>query len=216
MNVNSLDDRLIGSFGIVGGSIAAATGAALGLKRTTGGVAVAYFGDGAMNQGYVYECLNFCKVLDLPLVLVCENNGYGEYTAFRSVTAGELRERAEVMGVPTETIDGMSVWTVRDAPRRAIDHARGGNGPTFIEALTYRFVGHSRSDPGAYRPDGELDHWRERDPITVLAAQLVSDGVVEARLDDVRREVADELERMREQGLAAPWPTELTAREFKD
>ena len=216
MNVNSPGDRLIGSFGIVGGSIAAATGAALALKRTTGGVAVAYFGDGAMNQGYVFECLNFCKVLELPLVLVCENNGYGEYTAFRSVTAGELRERAEVMGVPTETIDGMSVWTVRDAARRAIDHARGGNGPAFVEALTYRFVGHSRSDPGAYRPDGELDRWRERDPIMVLAAQLASEGVDEPRLDGVRREVADELERMREQGLAAPWPTELTAHEFKD
>ena len=216
MNVNSPGDRLIGSFGIVGGSIAAATGAALALKRTTGGVAVAYFGDGAMNQGYVFECLNFCKVLELPLVLVCENNGYGEYTAFRSVTAGELRERAEVMGVPTETIDGMSVWTVRDAARRAIDHARGGNGPAFVEALTYRFVGHSRSDPGAYRPDGELDRWRERDPIMVLAAQLASEGVDEPRLDGVRREVADELERMREQGLAAPWPNELTAREFKD
>ena len=216
MNVNSPGDRLIGSFGIVGGSIAAATGAALALKRTTGGVAVAYFGDGAMNQGYVFECLNFCKVLELPLVLVCENNGYGEYTAFRSVTAGELRERAEVMGVPTETIDGMSVWTVRDAARRAIDHARGANGPAFVEALTYRFVGHSRSDPGAYRPDGELDRWRERDPITVLAVQLASEGVDEARLDGVRREVADELADMREQGLAAPWPTELTAREFKD
>ena len=216
MNVNSPGDRLIGSFGIVGGSIAAATGAALALKRTTGGVAVAYFGDGAMNQGYVFECLNFCKVLELPLVLVCENNGYGEYTAFRSVTAGELRERAEVMGVPTETIDGMSVWTVRDAARRAIDHARGGNGPAFVEALTYRFVGHSRSDPGAYRPDGELDRWRERDPIMVLAAQLASEGVDEPRLDGVRREVADELERMREQGLAASWPTELTAHEFKD
>ena len=111
MNVNSPADRLIGSFGIVGGSIAAATGAALALKRTTGGVAVAYFGDGAMNQGYVFECLNFCQVLKLPLVFVCENNGYGEYTAFRSVTAGEIRARAEVMDVPAETIDGMSVWT---------------------------------------------------------------------------------------------------------
>jgi TPP-dependent pyruvate/acetoin dehydrogenase alpha subunit len=120
------------------------------------------------------------------------------------------------MGVPTETIDGMSVWTVRDAARRAIDHARGGNGPAFVEALTYRFVGHSRSDPGAYRPDGELDRWRERDPITVLAGQLASEGVDEARLDGIRREVADELERMREQGLAAPWPTALAAREFKD
>jgi acetoin:2,6-dichlorophenolindophenol oxidoreductase subunit alpha len=216
MNVNSPRDRLIGSFGIVGGSIAAATGAALGLKKTTGGVAVAYFGDGAMNQGYVFECLNFCQVLELPLVLVCENNGYGEYTDFRSVTAGELTDRAKVMGVPTETIDGMSVWAVREAARRAIDHARSGDGPAFLEALTYRFVGHSRSDPGAYRPDGELDRWRERDPITVLAAQLAAEGIGEARLEEIRREMTGELERMREQGLAAPWPAELTAREFKD
>jgi TPP-dependent pyruvate/acetoin dehydrogenase alpha subunit len=216
MNVNAPDKGLIGSFGIVGGSIAAATGAALGLKRTTGGVAVAYFGDGAMNQGYVFECLNFCKVLELPLVLVCENNGYGEYTAFRSVTAGEIRGRAEVMGVPAETIDGMSVWTVREAAGRAVEHARSGNGPAFLEALTYRFVGHSRSDPGAYRPEGELDRWRERDPITVLGGQLAAEGVEETRLEGIRDEVAAELERMRADGLAADWPGPLTPREFRD
>lgn len=216
MNVNSPNDRLIGSFGIVGGSIAAATGAALALKRTTGGVAVAYFGDGAMNQGYVFECLNFSKVFDLPLVLVCENNGYGEYTPFRAVTAGEIRTRAEVMEVPAETIDGMSVWTVREAAERAVAHARGGNGPVFIEALTYRFVGHSRSDPGAYRPDGELDRWRERDPIAVLRAQLEAEGVDAAELDEIERDMTERLERMRVDGLAAPFPTELSAREFKD
>jgi TPP-dependent pyruvate/acetoin dehydrogenase alpha subunit len=216
MNVTSPADRLIGSFGIVGGSIAAATGAALALERTTGGVAVAYFGDGAMNQGYVFECLNFCQVLRLPLVLVCENNGYGEYTPFRSVTAGEIRARAEVMDVPAETVDGMSVWTVRDAAARALAHARGGNGPAFVEALTYRFVGHSRSDPGAYRPEGELDEWRTRDPIAVLRAQLEVEGVNAAGLDELERETADELEQMRERGLAAPFPTELSDREFKD
>jgi acetoin:2,6-dichlorophenolindophenol oxidoreductase subunit alpha len=216
MNVNSPEDRLIGSFGIVGGSIAAATGAALALKRTTGGVAVAYFGDGAMNQGYVFECLNFCKVLELPLVLVCENNGYGEYTPFRSVTAGEIRARAEVMDVPAETIDGMSVWTVREAAERAVAHARVGNGPWFVEALTYRYVGHSRSDPGAYRPDGELEQWRARDPIVVLRAQLQAEGVDAGDLDEIEHEMSTRLERMRESGLAAPFPTELTAREFKD
>ena len=216
MNVNSPGDRLIGSFGIVGGSIAAATGAALALKRTTGGVAVAYFGDGAMNQGYVFECLNFCQVLKLPLLLVCENNGYGEYTPFRSVTAGEIRARAEVMEVPAETIDGMSVWTVRAAAARALTHVREGNGPAFVEALTYRFVGHSRSDPGAYRPEGELEDWMGRDPIVILRAQLEAEGVDAARLVELERESADELERMREHGLAAPFPTELTAREFKD
>jgi len=216
MNVNSPGDRLIGSFGIVGGSIAAATGAALALKRTTGGVAVAYFGDGAMNQGYVFECLNFCQVLELPLVLVCENNGYGEYTPFRSVTAGEIRARAEAMGVPAETVDGMSVWTVREAAERAVAHARAGNGPAFVEALTYRFVGHSRSDPGAYRPEGELEQWRARDPIVVLRAQLETEGVGAADLDELERDVTEELEHMRESGLAAPFPTALTSREFKD
>jgi acetoin:2,6-dichlorophenolindophenol oxidoreductase subunit alpha len=216
MNVNSLADRLIGSFGIVGGSIAAATGAALALSRTTGGVAVAYFGDGAMNQGYVFECLNFAQVQKLPLVLVCENNGYGEYTAYRDVTAGEIRARAEVMEVPAETIDGMSVWTVREAAARALEHARSGEGPAFIEAITYRFVGHSRSDPGAYRPHGELDDWRARDPIVVLRAQLEADGATPAALDDLERDVAAQLEQMRERGLAAPFPTALVTSEFQD
>jgi TPP-dependent pyruvate/acetoin dehydrogenase alpha subunit len=216
MNVTSPDDRLIGSFGIVGGSIAAATGAALALKRTTGGVAVAYFGDGAMNQGYVFECLNFAQVFRLPIVLVCENNGYGEYTPFRSVTAGEIRARAEVMGVTAETIDGMSVWTVREAAGTAVAHARAGDGPVFVEALTYRFVGHSRSDPGAYRPEGELDQWRERDPIVILRAQLAAEGTDEGELDEIESEMSERLERMRADGLAAPFPTELHAREFKE
>jgi TPP-dependent pyruvate/acetoin dehydrogenase alpha subunit len=216
MNVNAPDDRLIGSFGIVGGSIAAATGAALALKRTTGGVAVAYFGDGAMNQGYVFECLNFCQVLKLPLVLVCENNGYGEYTPFQSVTAGEIRARAEVMEVPAETIDGMRVWAVRDAAARALGHARAGNGPAFIEALTYRFVGHSRSDPALYRPEGELDEWKTRDPILLLRAQLEAEGVAASRLEELERELNEELDRMRESALAAPFPTDLATREFKD
>ena len=216
MNVTSPDDRLIGSFGIVGGSIAAATGAALALKRTTGGVAVAYFGDGAMNQGYVFECLNFAQVFRLPIVLVCENNGYGEYTPFRSVTAGEIRARAEVMGVTAETIDGMSVWTVREAAGTAVAHARAGDGPVFVEALTYRFVGHSRSDPGAYRPEGELDRWRERDPIVILRAQLAAEGTDEGELDEIESEMSERLERMRADGLAAPFPTELHAREFKE
>jgi acetoin:2,6-dichlorophenolindophenol oxidoreductase subunit alpha len=216
MNVASPADRLIGSFGIVGGSIAAATGAALALKRTTGGIAVAYFGDGAMNQGYVFECLNFAQVLKLPLLLVCENNRYGEYTPFESVTAGEIRGRPESMGVPAETVDGMSVWEVRDAAARAITHVRAGDGPAFVEALTYRYVGHSRSDPGAYRPDGELDEWRARDPIVLLRAQLEEDGLGGSALDAVEQDVSDQLEQMRERGLAAPFPSGLSANEFKD
>ena len=216
MNIVDPEHGVLGCYGIVGGSIAAATGAALALKRTTGGVAVAYFGDGAMNQGYVFECLNFCQVLKLPLLLVCEINGYGEYTPFRSVTAGEIRSRAEVMDVPAETIDGMSVWTVRQAAARALAHARGGNGPAFVEALTYRFVGHSRSDPGHYRPEGELDDWRTRDPIVRLRTQLEAEGVEANVLDELEQDLNEQLEQMRERGLAAPFPNDLPAHEFND
>jgi TPP-dependent pyruvate/acetoin dehydrogenase alpha subunit len=216
MNVTSPKDRLIGSFGIVGGSIAAATGAALALRRT-GGVAVAFFGDGAMNQGYFFECLNFCKVRSLPIVLVCENNGYGEYTPFQDVTAGELRARAEVMGVPAETIDGMEVWTVRETAARAVAEARSGAGPFFVEAITYRYVGHSRSDPGKYRPEGELDRWRERDPLLVAAALLRDElGMSADELERLRADVEAELERIEAAALAAPFPTEVGVPEFNE
>jgi TPP-dependent pyruvate/acetoin dehydrogenase alpha subunit len=214
MNVTSPSDRLIGSFGIVGGSIAAATGAALALKRS-GGVAVAYFGDGATNQGYFFECLNFCQVLRLPIVLVCENNGYGEYTAFEEVTAGPIRARAEVMEVPAETIDGMAAWETRAAAQRATEHARSGGGPYFVEAITYRFVGHSRSDPGKYRPDGELERWRERDPLVVLRSRLEGEGVASEAIDEIDSSVAEQLVRIEERGLAAPFPEPRELAEFK-
>jgi len=215
MNVTSPKDRLIGCFGIVGGSIAAATGTGLALRRT-GGVAVAYFGDGTVNQGYFPECLNFCKVLNLPVVFVCENNGYGEYTPFQSVTAGEIRARAEVMEVPAETIDGMSVWTVRETAQRAVEHARSGAGPYFVEAITYRFVGHSRSDPGAYRPEGELDTWLQRDPLVVLRARLQEDGVEAAQLDEIDAQIAEQLAEHERRGLDAPFPEPRELSEFKD
>jgi TPP-dependent pyruvate/acetoin dehydrogenase alpha subunit len=214
MNVTSPSDGFIGSFGIVGGSIAAATGAALALKRF-GGVAVAYFGDGATNQGYFFECLNFCQVKRLPIVLVCENNGYGEYTPFEEVTAGPILARAEAMEVPAEQVDGMAVWETRAAAQRATEHARSGNGPYFVEAITYRFVGHSRSDPGKYRPEGELDRWRERDPLVVLRERLEKEGVEAAAIDEIEASVADELVQMEERGLAAPFPEPRALAEFK-
>jgi TPP-dependent pyruvate/acetoin dehydrogenase alpha subunit len=205
MNINSPSDRLVGSFGIVGGTIAAATGVGLALKRF-GGVAVCQFGDGAINQGYFYECLNFCAVLRLPVVFLCENNGYGEYTPFQDVTAGSIRARAEVMEVPAETIDGMSVVEVGAAAGRAVAHARAGGGPSFLEAITYRYVGHSRSDPGAYRPPGELDAWKERDPITRLRGELVDAGVDRAIVDEIDTSVQAQLREMERKGLEAPFP----------
>jgi len=205
MNVLSLDLGYVGSFGIVGGSIAAGTGLALSVKRT-GGVAVAYFGDGAANQGYFHECLNFCQVLKLPLLFVCENNGYGEYSATESVTAGPIAARAQAMGIATEVVDGMAIWTVREAAARAVAHARGGGGPYFLEALTYRFAGHSRSDPAKYRPAGELEHWMERDPLVLARTRLEAEGVPSAELDELEAGVAREIDEVERRALAAPWP----------
>ena len=213
MNINSPRDRLVGSFGIVGGTIAAATGVALALKRV-GGVAVCQFGDGAINQGYFHECLNFCAVLRLPVVFLCENNGYGEYTPFQDVTAGAIRARAEAMEVPAETVDGMSAIEVRAAAARAVTHARAGGGPYFIEAITYRYVGHSRSDPGAYRPPGELDAWKERDPIPRLRGELLDAGVEKEDVTTVDDEIGAMLEAMRRTGLEAPFPEPRPTSEF--
>jgi acetoin:2,6-dichlorophenolindophenol oxidoreductase subunit alpha len=213
MNINAPAHRLVGSFGIVGGTIAAATGVALALKRV-GGVAVCQFGDGAINQGYFYECLNFCTVMRLPIVFLCENNGYGEYTPFQDVTAGAITARPQAMGVPAETVDGMSVVAVRAAADRAVAHARAGAGPYFLEAVTYRYVGHSRSDPGAYRPPGELEVWKERDPIPRLRGELVDAGVGEPAIDAIHGEIDTLLEQIERRGLEAPFPEPRPTAEF--
>jgi TPP-dependent pyruvate/acetoin dehydrogenase alpha subunit len=178
-------------------------------------VAVCQFGDGAINQGYFHECLNFCAVQRLPVVFLCENNGYGEYTPFQDVTAGTIRSRAEAMEVLAETIDGMSVVDVRAAAGRALAHARAGGGPYFLEAITYRYVGHSRSDPGKYRPPGELDTWKERDPIPRLRRELEHAGVQPASLDTIDAQVAASLEEMERNGLAAPFAEPRATREFR-
>jgi TPP-dependent pyruvate/acetoin dehydrogenase alpha subunit len=216
MNVIDLAHRLIGCFGIIGGSISAATGASLALQRT-GGVAVAFFGDGTTNHGYFHECLNFAAVRRLPVVYVCENNRYGEFTPFEDVTAGEIEARARTLGIESTTVDGMDVWAVRAAAEAAVERARDGAGPQFIQSLTYRFVGHSRSDPGAYRRPGELDEWKRRDPLIVARRRLRDEvGVAEDDLDGVDAAIEDQLERMVGAGLAAPYPDPLApVAEFK-
>ena len=205
MNVVDLEHGLIGSFGIIGGSMAAATGAALAL-RGRGAVAVAYFGDGSTNHGYFHECLNFGQVNRLPVVWICENNLYGEFTPWEQVTAGQIIDRPLAMGIDVRQVDGMDVFAVRNAAAAAVTRARQGDGPVFIEALTYRFVGHSRSDPGAYRVPGELDSWRERDPLVVAAATLRELGVSPEEIAGVDASVDDELDRVAERSLAAPYP----------
>jgi TPP-dependent pyruvate/acetoin dehydrogenase alpha subunit len=216
MNVIDLEHRLMGCYGIIGGSISAATGAALALRRA-GGVAVAFFGDGTTNHGYFHECLNFAKVNRLPVVYVCENNLYGEFTPWEDVTAGQIASRPEALDIQTVTIDGNDVREVRRAAADAVARARSGDGPVFIQALTYRFVGHSRSDPGTYRKPGELDAWKERDPLKVAARALEGLGASPEDLAEVRRDVDAELEAGIAAGLAAPYPaTGQLVREYKD
>ena len=218
MNVVDLEHGLVGCFGIVGGSIAAATGVALAFqRRELDNVAVAFFGEGTSNQAYFAECLNFAQVLGLPAVFVCENNRYMEFTPIEDVTAGEIRPRAEVLGLWSETVDGMDVLAVREAAAKAVEHARSGAGPAFLETQTYRFVGHSRSDPGVYRKPGELDEMRKRDPLLVARARITRSGAAtDADLDATDAEVDEQLAEIVERALAAPFPAPSEVSEYKD
>jgi TPP-dependent pyruvate/acetoin dehydrogenase alpha subunit len=210
MNVIDMSRGLVGCFGIVGGSIAAATGAALSAKRA-GGVAVAFFGDGATNQAYFHECLNFAVVRELPVVFVCENNLYGEFTAMQKVTAGgDIAARAAAYGMPSRKVDGNVVGTVVEAAREALEHARTTPGPVFLEMQTYRQLGHSKSDPARYKPAEEQEAWLKRDPIELEKARLAGDGVSADVLAELEADVQRELDEAIERALAAPANTPET------
>ena len=206
MNVIDRANGLVGCYGIVGGSIGAATGAALS-ARVQGRVAAAFFGDGATNQAYFFECLNFAKVLQLPALYVCENNWYGEFTPMEKVTAGaNIARRAEPFDIPSVVVDGNDLWAVVEAATEAAERARGGGGPTLLECQTYRHYGHSKSDPARYRPAGELERWKERDPLTIARLRLLDEGVEEDAVDAVEAATRAELDAAVEAALAAPYP----------
>jgi pyruvate dehydrogenase E1 component alpha subunit len=159
-------------------------------------VAVAFFGDGATNIGAFHEALNLAAIWKLPVLFICENNLYMEYTPIGSVTAvpHPAADRAPAYGLDGEVIDGNDVVLVRDAVARAAERARGGDGPAVLEAQTYRHFGHSRTDPATYRPDGELEEWLGRDPLSRARARLEELGVpaetVARAGDDAEAEVA--------------------------
>lgn len=215
MNVVDLEHGLVGCFGIVGGSIAAATGAALTAKRT-GRVAAAFFGDGAVNQAYFHECLNFAAVYALPVVFVCENNLYGEFTPMARVTAGgAIAPRAAAYAVPARVVDGNDLVEVYAAAEEAVQRARSGGGPTLLECRTYRHYGHSKSDPATYRPAEEVEQWRERDPLTLGRARLIELGYGEEEIDGIERSARERIEQAVEAALAAPYPEPAAASEYR-
>jgi acetoin:2,6-dichlorophenolindophenol oxidoreductase subunit alpha len=218
MNVIDLENGLVGCFGIVGGSIAAATGAGISAQRQ-GRVAVAFFGDGASNQGYFHECLNWAQVFDLPVVYVCENNFYGEFTPMASVTAGgEIGIRAASFGMRSQVVDGNDLWAVREAALEAVERARSGAGPTLLECQTYRHFGHSKSDPGKYRPPDEVESWLARDPLDLARARLLDLGLGEDDLAAKEAEIDAHMNRAVEGALAAdyPDPAQHAGTEFKE
>jgi pyruvate dehydrogenase E1 component alpha subunit len=214
MHLTVASGNMLGSYAIVGAHLPIAAGAAWSAKlRNSGQVAVAFFGDGATNIGAFHEALNLAAVWRLPVLFVCENNLYMEYTPIQTVTAvaQPAAGRAPAYGLPAEVVDGNDVVEVLHATARAADRARAGEGPTVIEALTYRQYGHSRADPGKYRPQEEVDAWMRRDPLTVLAGRLEAAGASEETIAE-RRGRADELVAAAvEAAKAAPAPDESTA-----
>ena len=206
MNVIDLEHGLIGCYGIVGGSIAAALGAGVSAKRA-GRVAVCFFGDGAVNQAYFHECLNMAAIQSLPVVFVCENNLYAEFTPMEAATAGaDIAGRGAGYGVPSAVVDGNDLWAVRDAATDAVTRARGGQGPTLLECRTYRHYGHSKSDPAPYRSQDEVERWFERDPLKLARVRLLDDGLSEEQISAVEQAITAELDQAVENALAAPYP----------
>jgi pyruvate dehydrogenase E1 component alpha subunit len=207
MHLTQADHGMLGSYAIVGAHLPMANGAAWSaLLRGSGQVAVAFFGDGATNIGAFHEALNLAAVWALPVVFVCENNRYMEYTPIASVTSvpNPAADRAPANGMPGVVIDGNDVMVVRDAMAEAVSRARSGQGPTVIEALTYRHFGHSRTDPATYRPAEEVEEWMARDPLLVSQSRLLAEGATQDDIDEVAARAADVVARAVEAARAAP------------
>jgi TPP-dependent pyruvate/acetoin dehydrogenase alpha subunit len=217
MHLTDLSTGVLGSFAVVGAHLPITVGAALAAQyRGTGAVSIAFFGDGATNIGAFHEALNLASVWKVPAVFICENNLYGEYSPYRTTTAIErLADRAASYSMPSRQIDGNRVLTVRAAVATAVEDARAGHGPTLIEALTYRQKGHSRADPGAYRPPGELDSWLERDPILLYERLLTERGIASPdELVSIRTAAERSVREATEAALS--WPDPSPAERFED
>ena len=209
MHIADMSVGILGANGIVGGGFGIATGAALAAKlRKTDQVAGCFFGDGASNQGIFFEVMNHAAIWALPVIYICENNQYGEYTATDSVTAGDtIANRAKPFGIPSSVIDGNDVEVVYEAAKEAVERARSGGGPSMIECTTYRHLGHHVGDPGdGYRSEEERQEWQDKDPITQYRSILAKAGIDETDLDRIDQEVKDEVADAVESAQGAPWP----------
>ena len=209
MHLLDVSRGVLGSYAIIGAQLVIANGTAWSAQyRGTGQVTVCFFGDGATNIGAFHEALNLAVVWALPVVFVCENNRYMEYTAIETVTAVKqpAADRASAYGLAPQIVDGNDVEAVYTMAGDAIEQARQGGGPSLIEALTYRHGGHSRADPGKYRPAEEVAEWLARDPIPAYRQILVSRGVDEAVLDKIDAEARAAVDQATEEAKAGAEP----------
>ncbi len=191
MHMFSQEKGFFGGHGIVGASTAIGTGLGFSHKyRDDGGVAVAYMGDGSANQGQVAECYNMAALWNLPILYVIENNKYGMGTSAARHAAGQLYARGQGYGIPGEQVDGMDVFAVQAAARQALDYIRTGNGPYILEVMTYRYRGHSMSDPANYRTKDEVELQKGNDPIIKLKAMMMEEhNVKEEDLKAIDKEI---------------------------
>ncbi|MFP4313498.1 MAG: pyruvate dehydrogenase (acetyl-transferring) E1 component subunit alpha [Alphaproteobacteria bacterium] len=191
MHMFSKAKKFYGGHGIVGAQIPLGAGLAFTHKYNDDGqIAIAYMGDGASNQGQVAEAYNMAALWKLPALFVIENNQYGMGTSVKRSSAGELYRRGEGYGIPGEQVDGMDVFTVQAAARQAIDYVRSGNGPYILEVLTYRYRGHSMSDPAKYRTKEELNSMKEdRDPLTAIKDMMQEAGIAESEIKEIDKEI---------------------------
>ena len=197
MHLTDVKKGMMGSYAIIGAHLCIANGAAWSAQmRGTDQVAVCFFGDGTTNIGAFHEALNLAKIWSLPVVFVCENNFYMEYTPSDLITAvpNPAADRAASYGLESVIVDGNDPDAIYLAASKSIDRARSGGGPALIEALTYRSGGHSRADPGKYRPAQEIEAWAQRDPIPMYHDRLLSLGVSESQLASVERKVAQAID----------------------
>ncbi len=211
MHLTSIEHYAMGSYAIVGAHLPIAAGAAwAAMERGSGQVSVCFFGDGATNIGAFHEALNLAAVWELPVVFVCENNLYMEYTPISSVTAVDdpAAGRAAAYGLEALVCDGNDVDEVYQIATTYIERARAGGGPALIEAKTYRKGGHSRADPGKYRPEEEVQMWLGRDPVVLYRARLIDAGIEEKVLDDIDAELKAEVDEATQEAKDGSIPTE--------
>lgn len=209
MHLTDMHLGLLGSFAIVGAGLPVAVGAGISAReRGNGQVSMTWFGDGATNIGAFHESMNLAAVWRLPVIFVCENNLYGEYSPILSTTPmQDLAVRASAYAMPAVIVDGNDVVAVLEAAREAVARARAGDGPTFIECKTYRQSGHSRSDAGKYRPPGELDAWLKRDPIVLFRNRLLAEGVLdEVAITAIEQQVHQAVRAAAARAADGPWP----------